>query len=155
MRPAAEPARRARASRGGRIKGALRSDDPRSVIESLLVLAALALLGLLGFVAPLVPGRVWIDAGWVAVAAGLLVGVPTGVVYHLRLARALARRGRLPPRWWLRPTALHGELEARDGPRVLPWCAAGAAGFLVVVAGLLSIVAGVVSEAFRAELLGG
>lgn len=125
------------------------------MIEALLVLGSLVLLGLLGFVAPLVPPGGWIGAGWIAAAGGLAVGVPTGLVYHVRLARALARRGRLPPRWWLRPTALHGALEPEDRRRVLPWCTAGAAGFLATVAGCLAIVAGVVSAAFRAGGLGG
>lgn len=124
------------------------------MIEALLVLGSVVLLALLGLVAPLVPGSGWIDAGWLAVAGGLLVGVPTGAVYHVRLARALARRDRLPPRWWLRPTTLHGALEASDRSRVLPWCRAGAAGFVVTVAGCLAILAGVVSEAFRAGALG-
>lgn len=125
------------------------------MIEALLVLGAVFLLMMLGFVAPLLPASEWIQAGGYAVAAGLLLGVPTGAVYHLRLARALARRGRLPPRWWLRPAALHGDLEPSDRARVLPWFAAGGAGFLAVVAGCLALVAGLVSGAFRAGLLGG
>jgi len=125
------------------------------VIEALLVLVGVALLALLGLLAPLVPGLWWIQAGWYAVAVGLLLGVPTGTIYHLRLARALARRGCLPSRWWIRPTALHAQLDAAERKRVLPWFAAGGAGFVGVVAGFLSIVAGLVSEAFRAGLLGG
>jgi len=156
QRPLAAP--RPEAALGGvhaPSRGAPVTTISRPVIEALLVLAGVALLALLGFLAPLVPGIWWIQAGWYAVAAGLLLGVPTGTVYHVRLARALARRGCLPSGWWLRPAALHGELEPAERARVLPWFAAGGAGFVAVVAGCLAIVSGLVSEAFRAGLLGG
>ena len=71
---------------------------------------------------------------WTA-AAGLAFGVPTGAVYHLALRSALLRAQRLPARWWLNPTALHDELPASVRTRVLAWCYAGAAGFLVTIAG--------------------
>jgi hypothetical protein len=61
--------------------------------------------------------------------------VPTGLLYHVELRRSLLARQRLPRRWWLRPTSLHGEIRASDRLRVLGWCYAGAAGFLVTLAG--------------------
>lgn len=124
------------------------------MVETLLVLGGVGFLMALGFAAPLVSGAWWIAAGWYAVGAGLLLGVPTGLVYHVQLARVLGARGRLPARWWVRPVALHAELAPGERARVLPWFAVGGAGFGVVVLGCAAIVAGVVSEAFRAGLLG-
>ncbi len=61
-------------------------------------------------------------------AIGLGFGVPTGLLYHRALYRALAGAGRLPPRWWLRPIALHPLLPEASVFRVLAWCRLGALG---------------------------
>jgi hypothetical protein len=66
--------------------------------------------------------EVLLAAGLWAVAVGLGLGLPTGLVYHLALRRSLAAEGRLPPRWWLRPIALHPLLPDRDHAHVLFWC---------------------------------
>jgi hypothetical protein len=80
------------------------------------------------------PDLLLLGGFWIA-AAGLAFGVPTGLAYHLALRRALLAAGRLPARWWLRPTALHGALPHAQRARVLAWCAAGAAGFVLCVLG--------------------
>ncbi|RIL04760.1 MAG: hypothetical protein DCC71_12990 [Proteobacteria bacterium] len=95
---------------------------------SLLALGALALV----LAAP--PATLLVAGFWIA-AAGLAFGVPTGAIYHVALRRSLAACGRLPARWWIQPTALHGALPGADRARVLAWCYAGAAGFAVTVAG--------------------
>lgn len=69
------------------------------------------------------------------VALGLLVGVGAGFVYHAALFRVLSPSGTLPPGWWWRPTSLHAQLTSAQRRRVLPWFYAGAAGFLVTLAG--------------------
>jgi hypothetical protein len=104
------------------------------VFEIGIALGLLAALGACAAALAVAPDLVLLAGFWLA-AAGLAFGVPTGVVYHLALRRALRAAGRLPPRWWLRPTALHGELPPGDRRRVLAWCAAGAAGFVASVAG--------------------
>jgi len=101
-----------------------------------------------GFVAALVAGLAALAAGWSLVpldvllfagiqlvVAGLVFGVPTGLAYHVALGRSLQRAGRLPPRWWLQPTRLHDRIPAQDRARVLAWCYAGAAGFVVTAVG--------------------
>jgi hypothetical protein len=101
------------------------------------LLIALAILGALGGLAALLmvaPATLLIAGFWIAVA-GLVFGVPTGAIYHVALRNALLDAQRLPPRWWLQPTALHGEIPNAARARVLAWCYAGALGFLVTVAG--------------------
>jgi hypothetical protein len=111
------------------------------VWETLIAGALLLAMGAVGAAAALTP-EAWLRAGFVLVALGLGFGVPAGAVYHWALRRALAPQGVLPPRWWLRPTALHGRLgPAARGP-VLAWCGVGAAGFAVTVAGCLVLAAG-------------
>jgi hypothetical protein len=123
------------------------------VIEALLVLLGTALLAVLGLVGPLVPAQ-WLVAGGAAcVALGLLVGVPTGLWYHVRLRACLASRAELPERWWLRPVALHGRLREDERSAVMRWFVAGGAGFGLTILGCAGVGLGVVVEAFRAGVL--
>jgi len=104
--------------------------------EALIVLAivvALAGGGLLAQVGALT--LVW--TGLSLVGAGMALGLPTGLLYHVLLYRALRSRGVVPERWWLRPTSLHDDIPDEQRGRVLFWCALGAAGFLVIVLGLV------------------
>lgn len=110
--------------------------------EALGVLAALLLLAGCTLLSTLFSVGTLLVAGFWLVVAGLAFGVPTGVVYHWELWRALRARDRLPPRWWLRPTSLHGELLPRERLRVLSWCYAGAAGFGVTALGCLVVALG-------------
>jgi len=75
-------------------------------------------------------------AGLWVVAAGFALGLPTGAIYHYALYRSLQRVDALPSRWWLRPTALHDRIPEGDRFHVLAWCAAGAAGFLLILVGV-------------------
>lgn len=86
----------------------------------------------------------WLIAGGLALGLlGLALGVPTGLVYHLRLREALLREHALERRWWLRPVSLHERITAPDMGRVLPWFRAGAASFVVVILGSVLMVIGV------------
>jgi hypothetical protein len=67
-------------------------------------------------------------AGLWLLAIGLGFGVPTGLLYHRALYRALAGAGPLPPRWWLNPIALHPQLPRESVFHVLAWCRLGALG---------------------------
>lgn len=103
--------------------------------EALLAGGLLAVLGAVWAAWVLAPVDALLVAGAKLVAAGLAFGLPTGAWYHVALRRSLARAGVLPPRWWLHPTRLHDRIPAADRTRVLGWCYAGAAGFLVTLLG--------------------
>jgi hypothetical protein len=94
----------------------------------LALLLGTALLGALGAEA-LLAVAVWL------VGLGLVVGAPASLGYHLALRARLARRGLLPRRWWLHPTALHERLDDADRRAVMPWFYVGAFGFLLSVTG--------------------
>ena len=102
--------------------------------EAFIALALLVALGALAALLAISPATLVVMGFW-TVAAGLAFGVPTGAVYHLALRSALLRAQRLPARWWLNPTSLHEELPEPVRTRVLAWCYAGAAGFLLTIAG--------------------
>jgi hypothetical protein len=76
------------------------------------------------------------------VAGGLVLGVPTGAIYHVALRASLARAGALPARWWLQPTSLHDRIPPDERAWVLGWCYAGAAGFLITMAGCVVVAVG-------------
>jgi hypothetical protein len=88
---------------------------------------------------------VLLGVGAAVTGCGLLVGVLAGLVYHAALFRALSPSGALPPGWWWRPTSLHAQLAPAQRRRVLPWFYAGAAGFLVTLAGCALVLAAILT----------
>lgn len=102
--------------------------------EAFIALALLVAFGALAAFFAISPAALVVVGFWTAVA-GLAFGVPTGALYHLALRSALLRAQRLPAHWWLNPTSLHDELPDTVRTLVLAWCYAGAAGFLVTIAG--------------------
>ena len=128
-------------------------DDAGGMIETLLVFVGVVLLAAGGLVVHLVPAEWVVQAGWVCTAAGLLLGVPTGFWYHVKLRACLRRTGELPAGWWLRPVAHHGRLDPEEQPGVLVWFLAGGVGFVLTVLGCAGVAAGVLLQAWRAGVL--
>jgi len=120
------------------------------VIEALLVLCAVALLAGFGLLAPLLPPEWLVAVGWDCAGLGLLVGVPAGLWYHVRLRACLLRAGRLPTRWWLHPSPLNDRLEPAEKPSVMRFFYLGAAAAALALLGCLLVGTGVVLAAFRA-----
>jgi hypothetical protein len=116
-----------------------------AVIELLLVLALIACL----VAATIAAWTSLLMAGAVLTGAGLLFGVGTGLCYHVVLARALLAAKAHTPRWWLRPVSLHERLDEASRRRVMPWFYAGAAGFIITVAGLALVALGIAANFFR------
>jgi hypothetical protein len=88
-------------------------------------------------------GGIWVTA------AGFVVGVPTGFLYHVRLYQALSPRGELPPGWYWRPLRFNARLRRDERTRVMSWCYIGGLGFAVICVGLLMMAAGVSMALFR------
>lgn len=106
------------------------------MFETLIGLGIVALFCVLAWAAR-ASAEALLFGGLGLAAFGFAYGIPTAIVYHWLLHRALSRAGRLPERWWLSPTSHHGALPPADRPRVLLWAAIGGSGFLVVVLGIL------------------
>lgn len=113
------------------------------VLEVGIAVALLALLGATGIVLVVPPETLVVTGFWVA-AGGLAFGVPTGLVYHLMLRRALLHAGCLPARWWWQPTALHPSIPSSERWHVLAWCGAGATGFAVSLLGCVVVAIGAI-----------
>ncbi|UCF46741.1 MAG: hypothetical protein JSU89_06040 [Myxococcales bacterium] len=79
---------------------------------------------------------------WVTVA-GFVVGVPTGLFYHVRLYRLLNPRGELPRGWYWRPLRFNSRLRPEERTGVMAWCYIGGFGFAIICLGLLMMGAGV------------
>jgi hypothetical protein len=120
------------------------------MIETLLVFVGVVVLAAAALVVHLVPAEWVVQAGWACTAAGLLLGVPTGFWYHVKLHGCLQRAGKLPAGWWLRPVAHHGQLAPEEQPGVLVWFFAGGVGFGLSVLGCVGVGAGVLLQAWRA-----
>ena len=109
---------------------------PRTVVAELIVaLGPLLLLMSLALVALLVPLKVLAIAALVLTAIGWLVGLPSGLYYHVALRRELVRVGKLPRGWYWHPQRHHALLDHAALRRLRPWFMVGALGFMLIVAG--------------------
>lgn len=97
----------------------------------------------------LVPWETLYEAGMWVTAAGFALGVPAGVVYHVRLYRALRPRGELTPGWYWRPLRFNALLRAGERSGVMAWCYAGGLGFAIICIGLLMMGSGVALALIR------
>lgn len=79
---------------------------------------------------------------WVT-AIGFALGIPTGLVYHLRLYQVLHPRGELPSGWYWNPIRFNALLRVDERSSVLSWCYVGAFGFAVICVGLVMMGGGV------------
>ena len=109
------------------------------MIEAVVVLLVVGALGALALLAPLIPVEPVLVAGTVCTVCGLVLGVPTGAWYHVKLRAALLRVHRLPERWWIHPVSLHGEIPEADRSGVMLWFYIGGAGFVVTMLGCLVV----------------
>lgn len=115
--------------------------------EILLVLLALLAVGAVGVLTSVLTPKLMAEAGLWTLTAGLATGLPTGLWYHVVLYRLLARRMRLPDRWWISPSNLHRHLTQEEIARITPWFLLGGIGFLLCLAGGLAAMAGLVMAA--------
>ena len=88
-------------------------------------------------------GGVWV------IAAGFVLGVPAGFVYHVRLFRVLNPRGELPRGWFWRPLRFNELLGREERAGVMAWCYVGGLGFVIICFGLLMMGAGVAMALIR------
>ncbi len=101
---------------------------------------------MLGIVGGLVGLSVYASLPWesayliaaAVVALGMVVAVPTGFVYHVRLHKVLSQRQELPKGWYWHPIPYNAQLEKpHEWDHVMPWCYVGAGGFFVSVLGFV------------------
>ncbi len=111
--------------------------------ELLLVIVLIAVFAALSAVA-LVPWRALFYVSIFLVIIGFVVGVPTGLIYHVQLYRMLKPRDEIPRGWVWRPIKLNAKLTTRERFFVLPWCYLGAIGFFVIIVGFVLIVASMI-----------
>ncbi|MEQ1848820.1 MAG: hypothetical protein ABL983_24990 [Nitrospira sp.] len=69
------------------------------MLELLLVLGSLVGLCVIALITLVVTPQIMIELGLWVLAVGLLIGIPTGLWYHVVLYRQLTPRTTLPPRW--------------------------------------------------------
>ena len=116
------------------------------MIEIALVLLALVAVELVGFVAAVPPSSLMTVAGLAALVLGLVIGVPTGLWYHVILYRFVSSKVPVPGDWWLSPSSLHRHLTDAEQRRIEPWYRVGGVGFVLSVAGGLAAIAGLLTR---------
>ncbi|HSI03841.1 MAG: hypothetical protein ACAI38_10755 [Myxococcota bacterium] len=80
---------------------------------------------------------------WVGVAtiiAGMALGLPAGVGYHVAMHRGLAASGIEAPKWWWSPVRYHDQLGDRGRRLVMPWFVAGVLGATLAFLGCAILV---------------
>lgn len=115
------------------------------MFETLIVLGVVAVLMAAGLAVLLLPWQILLTAGFGCSLLGLLVGVPAGFYYHLRLRSFLLQRPPLPRRWWLNPTRYNSRLSGPEARRTMPWFWLGAIGFLLSMGGAFVAMLGVLA----------
>jgi len=132
----------------GRVKGAGRARPRRragtidAMLEIGIVLAAVVAAGLAGVLGALTAPGPLAAFGLIVLLAGLVLGLPTGLWYHVVLHRFVSTRVRLGRTWWLSPSALHRHLTDDEERRVRIWYRLGGVGFVLCVAGGVAAIAG-------------
>jgi hypothetical protein len=119
------------------------------MFEFLLAISIVAALGSIALVTAVITPRLMIELGLWVLASGLLIGIPTGLWYHVVLYRALAGKVALRPGWWRRPVELHPLLTPAESKRVRPWFLAGAVGFVLCCVGGVAAIIGLLVIRFR------
>ena len=113
------------------------------MLEITLVLTAVVAVGLIALLATvLTPGFMTVIAVG-ALLLGLVVGVPTGLWYHVVLYRIVSAKIAVPRKWWLSPSGLHVHLTDAEQRRIRLWYRLGGIGFVLSVLGGLAAIAGV------------
>ncbi|MBM4133339.1 MAG: hypothetical protein FJ245_06165 [Nitrospira sp.] len=110
--------------------------------EIALVFLSLLAIGLLGLATTLLTPQLMTAVGLLTLLLGLVVGVPTGLWYHVVLYRVLSKKNVLPAKWWWAPADLHPHLTHDELAQIKPWFALGGIGFLLSLAGGLAAMAG-------------
>jgi hypothetical protein len=116
------------------------------MIEIALLLLTLIGLGLVGYLVTILTPHLVHNIGLLMLAVGLVAGLPTGLWYHVVLQRILAKRGRVPRRWWIHPTRFHSQLAPEEYRRIRVWFLLGGLGYTLAVGGGLAAIIGLLIE---------
>jgi hypothetical protein len=107
------------------------------VLEALIAVAILLFFLGVAFLSSFLSWEALITIGASLTALGLVIGLPGGLLYHVKLRKELLTLGALPPRWWLHPTNHHGSLKPEQRRRVQSAFFVGGLGFGVTILGAL------------------
>lgn len=118
------------------------------MIEVVLVAVILGALTAFGAM-PWIAFETALSIGIILMSAGFGFGLPAAIVYHLRLYRTLSARDALPRGWYWNPIPLNEVLDSQERRRIVPWCIAGGAGFVLIVLGVFLIGAKTISVLIR------
>jgi len=105
------------------------------MVEAAIVVGLVLALVIGGTLVVALSWTTLVFGGAALIAIGFVLGVPTGLYYHVALYKRLEPRGALPQRWYWSPTRYHALLEDDERTQVLRWFYLGAIGFMLIVSG--------------------
>ena len=105
------------------------------VVEFFIAGSSVVVLMLLAWIPQALAPQTLFFTSLSLVLLGLLFGIPSGLMYHLRLIQRLRRRIQPGARWWLHPVSLHQHLSDADRRQVMPWFYIGASSMMVILLG--------------------
>ncbi len=117
----------------------------RELVIAVFLFLVIAAMGAVA----LVPWQSLFKVGVWFVTLGFLIGVPTGIIYHIQLYRVLKSHDVLPKGWIWRPTKLHSLLPKGERLRVLAWGIIGGLGFFAIVIGQFLLFASIILVQIR------
>lgn len=107
-------------------------------MQEALLAIVFCLVLLVAGAAPHLPFWMLLKGGIGLLVAGFGLGIPTAVVYHVLLYRALDQAaGGVPKGWIWDPIGMHHLVPPLRRRAVVGWAIAGGAGFVLVVLGIL------------------
>jgi hypothetical protein len=107
------------------------------VLETLIAVAILLFFLGVAFLNAFLSWETLVTVGAALTALGLVLGLPGGFLYHVKLRRELLTVGALPARWWLHPTDHHKALRPEQLRRFQPAFFVGGIGFIIIMLGAL------------------
>ncbi len=110
------------------------------MLEIVIAGAVVALFAAVVLAAAALQVMTLIWAGALTIVAGMALGLPAGVGYHVAMHRGLASSGIRAPKWWWSPVRYHGQLDAASRSSVMPWFIAGVIGATLAFIGCAILV---------------
>ena len=110
------------------------------VLEIGIAVAVVGLFTTVVLAAAAVPVLTLAWCGVASIVAGMALGLPAGVGYHVAMHRGLAASGIRAPKWWWSPVRYHAQLDVRSRDAVMPWFVAGVLGASLAFAGCAILV---------------
>lgn len=110
------------------------------MLEAGIALGVVAVFVAIVWTAATVPVLTLVWGGVATIIAGMVLGLPAGVGYHVAMHKGLAASGHDARGWWWSPVRYHEQLVGASRRAVMPWFIAGVIGATLAFMGCAILV---------------